>query len=166
MTGAKLRFETVRLHIAPWQNDRDRAEFRSELTQALTPAVLEYLPPSMAFDGKTEDIQAWIDERERKSDVFSIKEKTTGAFVGLFFVFVSEGEANSQIRHIGYLLSESYWGQGIASEALSAVVTHLPEQVLKAGVAKDNPASARVLMKAGFEIESQIPDGFYFVRKP
>jgi GNAT superfamily N-acetyltransferase len=56
--------------------------------------------------------------------------------------------------HVGYLLREESWGKGYATELVTGLVSALagsgPLRLL-GGVAKDNnPASARVLQKAGF----------------
>jgi RimJ/RimL family protein N-acetyltransferase len=59
---------------------------------------------------------------------------------------------------IGYWLGTQYWGQGIATAALRAVtqhafVRHAHLQRLFAGPFASNPASARVLEKAGYRRE-------------
>jgi RimJ/RimL family protein N-acetyltransferase len=51
---------------------------------------------------------------------------------------------------IGYWLGKEYWGQGIASEALSQFLVHVKVRPLYARVAKQNVASIRVLQKCGF----------------
>ncbi|HUN24649.1 MAG TPA: GNAT family protein [Anaerolineales bacterium] len=54
----------------------------------------------------------------------------------------------------GYWLGERYWGQGIATSAARALVLHLAQinwfVRLEANVFAWNPASMRVLQKAGF----------------
>lgn len=59
---------------------------------------------------------------------------------------------------IGYWLSEAYWGRGIATDAVRAMVplafARFPIVRLQAGVFATNPASMRVLEKAGFARES------------
>lgn len=57
----------------------------------------------------------------------------------------------SDMRLVGYWLGRSFWGQGIASRALTEFVAAIPERPLYARVAKDNVASIRVLQKAGFQ---------------
>jgi RimJ/RimL family protein N-acetyltransferase len=56
-------------------------------------------------------------------------------------------------REVGYWLGKAFWGQGIATHALTFflrdVVTTRP---LGARVASDNLASLRVLAKCGFEL--------------
>ena len=58
---------------------------------------------------------------------------------------------------IGYWLGEDFWGRGIATEALTLVTTHAFTELnflrLFALPFADNPASVRVLEKAGYERE-------------
>ncbi len=73
-----------------------------------------------------------------------------GSLVGAISVRgIEDGDAA-----IGYWLAEPVWGRGYATEALQALVDHvfktLPVVSLTAGVITDNPASMRVLEKAGF----------------
>ena len=57
---------------------------------------------------------------------------------------------------IGYWLGEPFWSRGIASEAVLAVLaefrSNLPDAELWARVFTDNPASRRVLEKAGWRV--------------
>jgi ribosomal-protein-alanine N-acetyltransferase len=87
------------------------------------------------------------------------------------FAIVVEGEAVGGIgielgtdifrrsAEIGYWLGEPFWGRGIATEALRAVTEYAFERFdicrLHAGVFDWNPASARVLEKAGYTLEGR-----------
>lgn len=56
---------------------------------------------------------------------------------------------------VGYWVAPFFWGLGLASEALTAVVAHADagrQGVLKSEVFKGNPASRRVLEKQGFKV--------------
>ncbi len=68
-----------------------------------------------------------------------------GSVVGYLVRFDFEGRPS-----VGYWIGRSYWGRGIATEALREFVRRWPERPLFAGVASDNLASIRVLEKAGF----------------
>jgi len=61
---------------------------------------------------------------------------------------------------IGYWLGESYWGRGLATEALSALTdwafTSLGLRRLHAAVYAPNTASTRVLEKAGYTFEGRL----------
>lgn len=59
---------------------------------------------------------------------------------------------------IGYWLGRPYWGRGITTEAVRAVTEHVFRHFdfirLQASVFSWNPASARVLEKAGYTLEA------------
>ena len=61
---------------------------------------------------------------------------------------------------IGYWLGEHFWGRGIATAALSALTDYAFEQFdlirIDAGVFEWNPASCRVLEKAGYVREARL----------
>jgi RimJ/RimL family protein N-acetyltransferase len=87
------------------------------------------------------------------------------------FAIVVDGEAAGGIglelrtdvhrrsAEIGYWLCEAVWGRGIATEALRAVTeyafAHFDLCRLEAGVFEWNPASMRVLEKAGYTLEGR-----------
>jgi RimJ/RimL family protein N-acetyltransferase len=64
----------------------------------------------------------------------------------------------AQTAQFGYWLGESHWGQGIASAAARALAGRIGTERLfarlEAQVFQWNPASMRVLEKAGFEREA------------
>ncbi len=65
----------------------------------------------------------------------------------------------SHCAEIGYWLGESFWGRGIMSEAVVALTEWAFAEAglvrLRAGVFARNPASARVLEKAGYQLEGR-----------
>jgi RimJ/RimL family protein N-acetyltransferase len=64
---------------------------------------------------------------------------------------------------IGYWLGEPFWGRGIATEVLRALTDYAWATFdiirLEAGVFSWNPASARVLEKAGYTLEGCLRQG-------
>lgn len=134
-----MEFETERLRIRSWSTAYPAEPLRA----ILTPAVLSHLPTPLHHA----DPERWIAERLAESDVFAVT--SDGALIGLVML------AQMDAVHVGYLLAEGAWGKGFASELLRGLVKALSANApmeLRAGVAKDNPASARVLEKAGFQI--------------
>ena len=61
---------------------------------------------------------------------------------------------------VGYWLGEQFWGRGVMTEALTAVTDfcfdNFPLRRIAAEVFANNPASARVLEKAGFTLEGRL----------
>jgi RimJ/RimL family protein N-acetyltransferase len=55
------------------------------------------------------------------------------------------------LREVGYWIGRAYWGKGIATRALAALLEEDTTRPLHARVAGDNLASVRVLEKCGFE---------------
>jgi ribosomal-protein-alanine N-acetyltransferase len=73
--------------------------------------------------------------------------------------------------HLGYLLAEEAWGKGYGTEIVSGLAKAYERQspiLLVAGVDIGNPASARVLEKAGFQRSEarSTPDVDMYVRSP
>ncbi|MFJ8589781.1 GNAT family N-acetyltransferase [Streptomyces sp. NPDC093598] len=68
-----------------------------------------------------------------------------GDVVGSAAVYGVPGE-----REVTYWIDRAYWGKGIATEALRALLAEVPERPLYARAASDNAGSLRVLEKCGF----------------
>jgi [ribosomal protein S5]-alanine N-acetyltransferase len=74
--------------------------------------------------------------------------------------FVLQHDVARRSAEIGYWLSEEFWGRGIVTEALIAVTDHAFANYdvcrLYAHVFEWNGASARVLEKAGYQLEGRM----------
>jgi RimJ/RimL family protein N-acetyltransferase len=74
--------------------------------------------------------------------------------------YTMQYDVDRRSAEIGYWLGEEFWGRGIATEALIAVTEHAFANHdlcrLYAHVFDWNPASARVLEKAGYAFEGRL----------
>ncbi|MCH0558611.1 GNAT family N-acetyltransferase [Streptomyces sp. MUM 16J] len=68
-----------------------------------------------------------------------------GRVAGSAAVYGEPGE-----REVTYWIDRGYWGQGVATAALRALLAETPERPLYARAAADNAASLRVLATCGF----------------
>lgn len=110
-------------------------------------------------------------QRRRIEDGRKMLAERTGA---LFGVFLSESEeligilglfgvigGGFQDARIGYMIAERHSGSGFATEAVTLSLAYAFETLdlhrLETGVQLDNPASMRVLTKAGFRDEGMSP---------
>jgi RimJ/RimL family protein N-acetyltransferase len=75
-------------------------------------------------------------------------------------------EQDSEVE-LGYWFAREFWGKGFATEAARAVIglaRTLGHRRLVAGHFVDNPASGRVLRKAGFRATGRIRERFSLAR--
>ena len=87
---------------------------------------------------------------------WAAEEKVSGKFVGSFAVIFIP---NSDKIQLGYSLKKEEWGKGYATEltraGLEYVFNEMKLPLIYAVAEKDNIASQRVLIKAGFIEESR-----------
>jgi ribosomal-protein-alanine N-acetyltransferase len=105
------------------------------------------------------DAQTWLDivvgSRPETNFAIAVNNEAIGG-IG----FSAQADVGRRSAEIGYWLGENYWGRGIASEALIAVSEHAFANYdlcrLYAHVFEWNPASTRVLEKAGYVFEGRL----------
>ena len=107
---------------------------------------------------REEDAQDWIERANASPSestyAIASDEEAIGG-IGLQF----QQDVYRRSAEIGYWLGEVFWGQGIATKAVRGLTeyafAHLDLIRLYAGVFEWNPASARVLEKAGYAYEGR-----------
>ena len=169
---AITKFNTERLSVYDWtpttKCQDQRARLEDALKSLLTESVLQHLPPALHLNDIADGVSAWIDERDTESDVLLVERKEDGKLIGLLMLSPEEEGGRVSSVHVGYLLAETAWGRGIATELMAGLISAmmtLKPVTLVGGVDKNNPASARVLQKAGFKLDRQNPNPdveFYF----
>ena len=166
-------FKTQRLNVRNWADDiadpARRCALERSLAEILTPHVLSHLPDPLALHGGTDAIGHWITERARESDVLLIETRDADRLIGLLLLAPGDMTNDERDRHLGYLLAESAWGHGYATELVTGLIGALEPSIhsrLIGGVGTDNPASAHVLKKTGFTRDAKLstPDTDVFVR--
>ena len=101
-----------------------------------------------------------------QKDVLAVTLKSTGKVIGsvgfheLRSDWQKEGDyAGLNAREIGYVLSKDYWGRGLMTEAVKAVIGYcfntLRLDVLFCGHYAENTQSKRVIEKCGFRFVKQ-----------
>jgi len=112
----------------------------------MTPAIPFPLPEGAAEEFILQSLAA-----DRVEDVWAIDGRLSGMppVLGL----VSLRDMGREQSEIGYWVAPSFWGQGVAREAVSALLTVNPHanRSVFGSVFQDNPASARVLEASGFQ---------------
>jgi len=154
-------FTTARLSVRSWQpvitDKAARRALEASLARILTRPVLQHLPPPLHLDDP-EGVSSWVDARAEESELLLIEGKGSRDLVGLMILASDPDFAETPTIHVGYLLAETLWGQGLATELMQGFVSAVKNDGplrLVGGVDKGNPASARVLQKAGFGLEPE-----------
>ncbi|MBM3926336.1 MAG: GNAT family N-acetyltransferase [SAR202 cluster bacterium] len=105
------------------------------------------------------DAREWVGlARLQKPPVTQLAIATNNEAIGGIGMFL-QSDVHRRTAEVGYWLGEPFWGQGIASRALTAFVDYAFANFdlvrVFAGVFDWNPASGRVLEKCGFTLESR-----------
>ena len=104
-----------------------------------------------------QDAKAFLKHVTAARDLSNLAIETHGEAVGAVG-FVPGRDIERFSAEIGYWLGEEFWGRGIVTEALSLVTGHVLSELnflrLFALPFADNPASVRVLEKAGYTREA------------
>ena len=101
--------------------------------------------------------------RNASPATFVIALRSSGKVIGTIgFMWL---QTDNRSAEISYSLSRAYWNQGIMSEALKAVLefgfTKLGLNRIEAQHEFDNPASGRVMLKAGMRHEGTLRQRVY-----
>ena len=112
--------------------------------------------PYTAKDGEDFISEAIIDFKEGRSIRYAIEDRKTGRHLGGIRVFSVTEETE-----IGYWTSPAFWGRGLGTELLHAVVkVGFDTKVIRrfiAQTAADNAPSRRILEKVGFKHQGAVP---------
>jgi [ribosomal protein S5]-alanine N-acetyltransferase len=147
--------ETTRLRLRPF----DAADAPALFAIASNPNVTRFTfwDSHRAVD----DSRAFINDfarscyLEKLPDPYAIELVRTGDLLGSAGCFWASRP--NRCMELGYWIAEPFWGHGFATEAARALVGHVfatyPVERVEAHFIDGNPASGRVLEKAGMQYE-------------
>lgn len=144
-----MQLDLSRCTIRPWhRDDRDSLIHHGDNRR-----VWRNLTDMFPHPYTTVDADAWFGFVESQQPQLDFAIAVEGRAVG-GIGFTPLAGVFRRTAGFGYWLGEAYWGRGIASEAATAMAGYglqaLDFARLEAGVFAWNPASMRVLEKAGF----------------
>jgi [ribosomal protein S5]-alanine N-acetyltransferase len=137
---------TARLRLRPRTVDDAEALFPS-LSDAELMHWWSHAPHQML-----EQTRASLSRGDPAWRVWAITRGEDDAAIG----YVAVGQKRPGVSEIGYLLARAQWGQGIAEEALTAVIDQLfaeGQRRVFADTDPDNVYSRRLLERLGFRLE-------------
>lgn len=108
-------------------------------------------PPEAALDFIRSRHELW---RQGEEYVFGIIERGSGRFAGCMGIRLVVAHHRAEV---GYWIGKPYWGRGLATSALCLLLQFGFERLhlnrIEAGHFEHNPASGRVMQKAGMQFE-------------
>lgn len=155
LIGTKI-LNSQRLLLRPYVLEDAPTMFENWASRADNVTYVTWPPhESVAFTKQL--LKEWIASYENPGFfhwVIALKEQPE---VVIGDISVIHTNPSTQSCELGYILSQDYWGQGLMTEALQAVIAFLFQEVhinrITADHAVDNPASGRVMEKAGMKYE-------------
>lgn len=106
-----------------------------------------------------EDARSWIARTQQESPEQNFAIASGSEVIGGIGLKLRD-DVFRRSAEIGYWIGEPYWGRGIATAALRALTDDAFERLdlvrIDAGVFEWNPASCRVLEKAGYVQEARL----------
>ena len=144
-----MQLEGARCRVRPWrESDADSlAEHANNLN------VAKNLRDRFPHPYTRKNARDFLKFATSLDDYSNLAIEVDGAAVGAIG-YVPGQDVERFSAEIGYWLGEAYWGRGIVTEALGLITAHAFERLsvlrMFALPFADNPASARVLEKAGY----------------
>lgn len=120
-------YGTERLIVKEWHSlstDEWTAQDLAVVVESmLTPGVTRSLPEAWHGEYTLERAREWVQERDREGATLLVVERSSRMPVGLVILFEIDHEDDDSAEvHLGYLLAESAWGLGLASELICGLV--------------------------------------------
>jgi ribosomal-protein-alanine N-acetyltransferase len=141
--------------VRPWRLNDAESLARHANNRKVWLALRDLFPHPYTIQDAHEFLQRAINEQPITK--FSIE--IDGVAAGGIGIHLRE-DVHRRTATVGYWLGEDFWGRGIMTEAVTAFTDfwsdNSPLHRVSAEVFANNPASARVLEKAGFIFEGRL----------
>jgi [ribosomal protein S5]-alanine N-acetyltransferase len=154
----KYSFRTKRLKVKSWKHQimypSNERKFANQILQIMTPKVTKSLPDDWQKIDSLDKANHWIRERDEESEFLTIELSSETKIIGFLFLYEATTSNNMIDLRLGYLLSETVWGNGLGSELIKGLVdcceNNLRIKSISGGVEIENVGSIKVLEKNGF----------------
>ena len=135
-----------------------RGDEESLVRHANNPNVSRNLRELFPYPYTPDEAARWIAHASTKNPATDFAIIVDGEAAG-GIGYVPQGDVARRSVDIGYWLGEAYWGKGIMTDVVRAISDHIFTNVdvcrIQTIVFESNPASIRVLEKAGYVYEGR-----------
>ena len=150
-----MELKLTRSVLREWKPGDEESLVRNANNKTIWRNLRDAFPNPYTLD----DAKHWINIANPTTPIKNFAIVVDGAAVGGIGVVLKD-DVFRRSAEIGYWLGEEYWGRGIVTEAVRAVTDYAFATFdlcrVYAGVFEWNPASMRVLEKAGYEVECRM----------
>ena len=144
-----------RCAIRPWRLDDAESLTKHANNRKVWLGLRDLFPHPYTIGDAHEFLQKKITEQSATNFCIEID----GAAAGGIGIHLGQ-DVHRHTATLGYWLGEDFWGRGIMTEAVAALTDfsfrNFPLRRISAEVFANNPASTRVLEKAGFIFEARL----------
>jgi RimJ/RimL family protein N-acetyltransferase len=144
---------TDRIKLRPWSAGDETSLIRYAGNHRIAVNMRDRFP----YPYTETDARNWISIATQGTPLSHFAIEYEGEAIG-GIGFVPGEDVFSRTAELGYWIGQPFWGKGIATEAIGVIAPYAFQSYsltrLFAGVFSYNPASGRVLEKAGFTLES------------
>lgn len=145
----------TRCTIRPWQHGDEASLAQHANNRNIWRNLRDTFPHPYTLKDAEEWIRFASAENPPRNFAIVVEGEAAG---GLGFVL--KDDVYRRTAEIGYWLGEKFWGRGIITEAVDAMTEYAFANFdicrIQAGVYEWNPASMRVLEKAGYALEARL----------
>jgi ribosomal-protein-alanine N-acetyltransferase len=149
-------FVTDRLIVNEWHLfSVDDKYMASAIAAILTPRVTQTLPEVWRGEYSEDRAAKWLDALDREAATLLVLDRSSKNPIGLIILFENSAEHSRCRVRVGYILAETAWGKGYATELLRGLVSWCRDMRISSivgGVEQENVASQRVMEKNGFVV--------------
>lgn len=98
-------------------------------------------------------------------DIWAVALRESGKVIGQLRMYPDENRGKYVAKYLSYALSADYWGQGLMTEAVKAVIQYAFEELegidlLSVFHSPDNARTRRVIEKCGFTYETTLEKAY------
>ena len=146
--------------IRSYENGDVAAIMKYANNAAIAGQLLDHFPHPYTEEAAHEWLQAAHEQDPEVSFALATPNELIGG-IGLLL----RDDVFRRTAEVGYWLGEPFWGQGVATRALQVFTRWAFRELdfarIQAHVYEINPASCRVLEKAGFSLEGRLRKGAF-----
>ena len=126
--------------------------------------ISRFLFDRFPFPYTMDDAELWVSMKVHQYRITNFVIDIDGEVAGAI-EFKQGDDVHKKNADLGYWLAEQFWGRGIMTEAVNLIIKYAFENFdlmrIQSAVNQNNPASMRVLEKAGFKKEGILKNAIF-----